>query len=60
MYIVWSSAEFWRWSGKWAESDGRYSEENLEADDKLIKVFLHEFFVLWFKKVICLLKKFKK
>ena len=53
MYIVWSSAEFWRWSGKWAESDGRYSEENLEADDKLIKVFLHEFFVfkvIQFKK----------
>ena len=53
MYVVWSSAEFWRWSGKWTKSDGRYNEENLEADDKLIKVFLLGFFVfkvIQFKK----------
>ena len=53
MYVVWSSAEFWRWSGKWAESDGRYNEENLEADDKLIKGFLLGilvFKVIQFKK----------
>ena len=45
MYIVWSSAEFWLWSGKWADANGRYKEENLHADDKLIQDFLHEFFV---------------
>ena len=53
MYVVWSSAEFWRWSGKWAESNGKYNEENLEADDKLIKVFLLGIFVfkvIQFKK----------
>lgn len=55
MYVVWSSAEFWRWSGKWAESDGKYNEENSEADDKLIKVFLLGFFVF---KVIPLKKQY--
>ena len=57
MYIVWSSAEFRHWSGKWADANGRYKEENLHADDKLIQDFLHFFFFFLsdsVQKVICL------